>query len=243
MRIDSTRNPLVRSLAKLRHGRDRRRQGRFLAEGRRLIDGLLAAGWTPEELLLRDGLAKPTGWPEATRISPEVAERLSTATTTSGYLAAFPLPSPREPDPATAALVLVAVGDPGNLGTLLRTAAARGLGQVLVVGGADPFGPKALQASAGAMAALALARLPAEVGPAELTPSVPLVATVPTGGEPPAALPAGPCWLCVGGEANGLPEPWIAAADHRLTLPMAPGVESLNAAIAGAIALYQLDLD
>jgi TrmH family RNA methyltransferase len=241
--LTSTANPLVKELRLLHRSRGRREQGRFLAEGRRLIDGLLTAGWRPCHLLLRDDLPVPPGWPDGViRVEEAVCRRLSVASSPAGYFAVFPLPDPTVADPTTAALVLVAVADPGNLGTLLRTAAARGLPQVLLVGGADPFAPKSLSASAGAVAIPRLVRLPVGTRPEELAPRVPCIALVPTGGGPTTAIPAGPAWLCVGSEAHGLSADWLAACHHRLTLPMRPGVESINAAVAGSIALYQLDL-
>lgn len=231
-------NPLIRQIAALHDAAGRRAAQAFLVEGRRAIDGLLTAGWTPLHLLVREGLEVPAGWPAATAVGERAAARASAASTPSGYLAVFPLPAPPPLDAAAGGLVLAGIADPGNLGTLLRTAAAFAVGQVVCAGGADPFGTKAVQSTAGAIAALRLHRCPE---PSALAGGAPLCALVPRGGAAPEDCPPGPRWLVVGGEADGIPAPWMAACGQRLTLPM-PGaaVESLNAAVAGAVAMYAL---
>lgn len=238
MRITAGDNPLIHRLRSLHDAAGRRSEGLFLVEGRRAIDGFLAAGWQPAHLLLREDLAPPAGWEGATILGERAAARASAASTPSGYLAAFPLPALATPDPGQGGLVLAGLADPGNLGTLLRTAAAFAVPQVACVGGADPFGTKAVQAAAGAIAALRLVQVP---GPAALADGAPLCALMPRGGVAPAALPRRPRWLVVGGEADGIPAAWLDACTEHLTLPM-PGaaVESLNAAVAGAVALYAL---
>jgi TrmH family RNA methyltransferase len=234
MLIASPDNPLVKRLLHCHDARGRRSEGLVLVEGLRLVGDCLAAGWTPVHLLVREGEAVPEHWPAPTTISARVAQRLSQAATASGYLAAFPLPSPARLDPALGGLVLAGIADPGNLGTLLRSAAAFGVRQVALAGGADPWSAKALQSTAGAVARLALrpGAIPQDVAGARLC------ALVVAGGRPPEALPRQPRWLVVGGEANGIPEEWRAVCAEQCTLPMPGGTESLNAAVAGSIALY-----
>ena len=237
MLIQAVDNPLVKDLAALHDAAGRRTARAFLVEGRRAIAGLLAAGWTPLQLCVREGEAQPADWPTATILGERATKRASAATTPSGYLAVFPLPDCGQVAPAAGGLVLAGVSDPGNLGTLLRTAAAFSVGQVVCLGGADPFAPKAVQASAGAIAAVRLFRLESWSG---LAGGAPLTALVPRGGTAPPMAP-GPRWLVVGGEADGIPAEGLAACSERLSLPM-PGsaVESLNAAVAGAIALWEV---
>jgi RNA methyltransferase, TrmH family len=238
MQIRATDNPQIKQIAELHHAAGRRAANAFLIEGRRAIDGLLAAGWSPHTLLIRDDLEVPAGWPAPVLVGERAIARASAASTPSGYLAVFPLPEPPALDRSAGGLVLAGVSDPGNLGTLLRTAAAFGISQVVCAGGADPFGCKAAQSSAGALAMLHLHRCD-QVG--MLSGGAPLCGLVPRGGVPPEACPAGPRWLIVGGEADGIPPDWLAACQQLLTLPMPGGaIESLNAAIAGAVAMYAL---
>lgn len=239
MIIESPDNPLVKRLAKLGDAAGRRAEGLFLAEGQRVIDGLLAGGWRPVWLLVRTGESIPTHWPAQVLvdISERVCTKLSQASTASGYIAAFPLPPTPQLDPQAGGLVLAGVTDPGNMGTLIRTAAACGIGQMMLAEGADPFGPKVVQASAGA---LALVHIQRNCTPASLAGGAPACALVVRDGQPPARFARRPRWLVVGGEAHGISPAWLAVCSERLTLPMPGGTESLNAAVAGSIAAYLL---
>ncbi len=239
--ITAPTNPLIVAAAQLHDARTRRASDTFLAEGRRVIDGFLRAGWAAEHLFIREDLELPATWPTAAvvRVGARVATKLSQATTASGYAAVIARRTPPELMPARGGLVLAGINDPGNLGTLLRSAAAFAVSQVVLLGGADPFAYKAVQASAGALPLLALHELDPATGLAPLAGGA-RCALVVSGGQSPSALPSGPRWLIVGGEANGIPDAWLADCEQRLTLPMPGGTESLNAAVAGAVALYAL---
>lgn len=141
-------------------------------------------------------------------------------------------------------LVLVDVADPGNVGTLVRTAEAAGAAGVVVAGStADAFGPKAVRASAGSTARVPIAEVAevAEVLRAAAVAARPTVATVVTGGSAPEAIDLrGPVCLLVGSEAHGLDDATVDACTTRLTLPMAGAVESVNVAVAGAVVLFEI---
>jgi TrmH family RNA methyltransferase len=140
---------------------------------------------------------------------------------------------PRSPLPAIG-LALWHVGDPGNVGTLVRSAAALGPAFVaLSEGSADATGPKALRASMGALFRVPL--LAFDDAPGRR------IALVAHGGMPTAELDlSGPTTFVLGAEREGLPESVLATCEERATIPLAPGSESLNVATAGAIALYEL---
>lgn len=239
-RLTSVANPLVRELVSLHDARGRRELGRFLVEGRRAIDAFIGAGWKPLELLVRDGEDPPSGWPLIRPIGAAVATRLSQAATASGYLAVFAIPPSPVIDRSAGGLVLAEVADPGNLGTLMRCAAAFAQRQVVLVGCADPWSHKVVQASAGALATLLVHRVDPDDGLSLLVGGAPRCALVVSGGAAPEALRPGPRWLVVGSEAHGIRGEWSAACEERLTLPMPGGTESLNAAMAGAIACWEL---
>jgi TrmH family RNA methyltransferase len=131
-------------------------------------------------------------------------------------------------------LALWHVGDPGNVGTLVRSAAALGPAFVAVSQGcADPTGPKALRASMGALFRVPL--LAFDDAPGRR------IALVAHRGVPMEELDlSGPTTFVLGAEREGLPESVLATCDERATIPLAPGSESLNVATAGAIALYEL---
>ena len=140
---------------------------------------------------------------------------------------------PRAPVPEVG-LALWRVGDPGNVGTLIRSADALGPAFVaLSDGSADPTGPKALRASMGALFRVPL--LAFDDAPGRR------IALVAHGGMAPAELNlSGPTTFVLGAEREGLPESVLATCEGCATVPLAPGSESLNVATAGAIALYEL---
>ena len=140
---------------------------------------------------------------------------------------------PRAPVPEIG-LALWHVGDPGNVGTLIRSAAALGPAFVaLSEGSADATGPKALRASMGAFFRVPL--LAFDDAPGRR------IALVAHGGVPTAELDlSGPTTFVLGAEREGLPESVLATCEERATIPLVPGTESLNVATAGAIALYEL---
>ncbi len=244
-RIASTDNPLVKEVLALH--RRRRGDPAILVEGRRAIADLISAGWVPIHLLLTEGLEPPPSWPQdpLVQVAERVAQRLSQASTASGYLAVFPVPPPTPPEPARGGLVLAGISDPGNLGTLVRSAAAFAWEQVVVCGGCDPLGPKSIAACAGTLGRLNLYDAKEDVFPLALRSpsSAPSCALVVSGGQEPERLPHRPRWLIVGSEAHGVPESWLTHCSERITLPMPGGTESLNAGVAGSIACYLLRSD
>ncbi|MBV8479131.1 MAG: RNA methyltransferase [Actinobacteria bacterium] len=132
-----------------------------------------------------------------------------------------------------ATLALWHVGDPGNVGTLIRAADAFGAGVVLSDGCADPTGPKALRASMGSVFRVPVGSFDEAEGRR--------VALVPHGGEPLAVVDlSGEVVLVLGAEREGLPDEVIASCDLAATIPATGGAESLNVAMAGTVALYEL---
>ena len=139
---------------------------------------------------------------------------------------------PHSPLPDTG-LALWHVGDPGNVGTLVRAADALGPAFVATSEGtADPTGPKALRGSMGALFRVPLVGFEGSHGRR--------IALVAHGGSPPSELDlSGTTTFVLGAERRGLPQEVLATCDERMTIQLAPGSESLNVATAGAIALYE----
>ena len=138
---------------------------------------------------------------------------------------------PRGVRPVT--LALWHVGDPGNVGTLLRAADAFGAGIALSDGCADPTGTKAVRASMGSLFRVPLSGFDEPPGKR--------VALVPSGGIPLSVLDSGgELVLALGAEREGLPAEVLDRCDERASIPQPGGAESLNVAMAGAIALYEL---
>jgi len=200
--------------------RQREKEGLFVVEGEDLVQAADDAGFEPVELL-RAG----------EDVEPELLAKASTMAHPPRVMGIYRRESlPRGVEPVSLALWHVA--DPGNLGTILRTADAFGASVGLSPGCADPTGPKALRASAGAVFRVPLARFD--------EPSGTRIALVSHGGRPLADLEPGvPVTYVLGAERQGLPDDVVAACDETATIPLAPGAESLNVAVAGAIALYE----
>jgi len=233
MTISSQHNEKLKGLRKLRQRRrERDRLGQFVAEGEDLLAAADAAGWTPVERFAVSGSGLPGIEVDAAalRSVTELASGTRTLAIYNERWEATPL--------GPLCVYLHGVGDPGNVGTVLRSSAAFGASCVaLGAGSADPFSPKAVRASMGAVFSVPVAH----AAPAEL-PGVTVALDAGaerTLAEVAAVLPAGAeVSLLVGAERDGLPRPVVDDADHAARIPIA--TESLNAAIAAAVALYEL---
>jgi TrmH family RNA methyltransferase len=180
-------------------------------------------------------------------VAPTVMDALSPVRQPSGVVAVaarptIGLPALLTPPPA---LVVAALGlqDPGNVGALIRSADAGGAtGVLLDAASADPWHWKALRASMGSTLRLPVIRdaEAAETMRACQRAGLQVVATVPRGGAAPDRVDLrAPTILLLGAEGAGLPAGALAAADHTVTIPMRAGVESLNAAVAAALLVYE----
>ncbi len=216
--ITSAANPRLKLVRKLAASRQREKLGLFVAEGEDLVDAALAAGLEPVELLIA-----------GETIEPELLAGVSTLAHPSRVIAVFRRADLPPPEPRPVALALWRVADPGNVGTLIRTADAFGASVELSAGCADPTGPKALRASAGA-----LFRVP--IGDAQGR----RVGLVAHGGRPLADLELGDGTVFVlGAERGGLSAQAERSCDELATIPTSGAAESLNVAAAGAVALYE----
>jgi TrmH family RNA methyltransferase len=232
--ITSAANPRLKLVRNLRSRRRREKLGLFVCEGEDLVEAALDAGLEPAEALVdaeRPVLSERL--PRAERVAPELMAELSTLAHPPRVVAVFRRADLREGVQAPVGLALWRVADPGNVGTLIRAAAALGPAFVaLSPGCADPTGPKALRASMGAIFRVPLASF-------DDAPR-PRIALVPAGGRPLWDLELGErATFVVGAEREGLPPDVTARCDETATIPLAAGADSLNAAVAGAIALYE----
>ncbi|HUJ33916.1 MAG TPA: RNA methyltransferase [Solirubrobacteraceae bacterium] len=236
--ITSSHNQKLKEIRKLRQRRRwRERAGQFVAEGEDLLISADASGWVAIERYVAAGsglegvevepalLASASGLSSGTRALAVYEERWASAP--AGPLCVY----------------LHGVHDPGNVGAVLRSAQAFGASSVaLGPGTADPYSPKAVRASMGAVFAVPLAR--AAIGDLPGT----TIALVPNAGRPLEVLwrsgyvsvgsSAEEATILVGSERDGLPEAVVAQADHVTHIPIA--TDSLNAAMAATIALYEL---
>ena len=221
--ITSRDNERLKRVRRLLGGRRHRDElGLFAAEGEDLVEAAAAAGVVPVDLLQA-----------GETVAPPLLASVSTLPHPARAIGVYRRADlPRGARPVTLALWRLA--DPGNVGTLIRTADAFGAGVALSEGCADPVSPKALRASAGAIFRVPLVAWDEAPGPR--------VALVAHGGPPlPEAL-AGvepPLTLLLGSERGGLPDELVTQC-HKATIVLPGAAESLNVAAAGAIALYEL---
>jgi len=216
--ITSHHNPLLKDVRRLAARKER---GRFVAEGEDLLAAAREAGWEPVHLL-RAGI----------EVSEEALAKVSSLASGTRALAVF---EERWAAPAGPLCVaLWGVKDPGNVGTVLRAALAFGASSVVLgPGTADPYGPKAVRASMGAVFAVPVARAAA----VEELPGV-RIALDARRGDPLRGPAEGEVSLVVGAERAGLPQDVLEACDRAAHIPIAN--ESLNAAMAATLAVYEL---
>jgi RNA methyltransferase, TrmH family len=215
--ITSHHNPLLKDIRRLQ----RRRDGRFVAEGEDLVAAAEAAGWQPLVRLEAgvdvepEALAKVSSLGSGTRVLAVYEERWGEPT---GPLCVY----------------LHGVRDPGNVGTVIRSALAFGASSVaLGPETADPFSPKAVRASMGAIFSVPVAR-------AESVDELPgeRIALAAREGVVLRGPAQGDTTLVVGAEREGLPAAVVAACDKTAHIPIRS--ESLNAAMAATVALYEM---
>lgn len=235
--ITSAANPRLKLVRRLGSRRQRERLGLFVCEGEDLVAAALEAGVHPVEVLV-DAERPPLleGLEEAEPVEPRLLAEVSSLAHPSRVIAVFRRADLPQLEPADAPSVGVAlwhVGDPGNIGTVLRT--SDGLGPAFVClspGCGDPTGPKALRASAGAVFRVPLGRF--DEAPRPRAALVTHRGTPLTDVELPDRVT-----FVLGAEREGLPDDIAADCEQQTTIPLAPAAESLNVAVTAAIALYE----
>jgi len=254
--ITAHSNPLIKRMRLLRDKRHRRAERLFLAEGLRILTEAHDTGRLPQYLFFaRETAEHPLvrmlvadveeAGGEAIETTPDILSKLSGKDNPQAVVGVFDEfgVALAAIDRAVSPLWLVAerLRDPGNLGTILRTADAVGAGGLILIGQCvDPFSVEAVRASMGALFTVAVAQaewdefLPwLHAGPGQL-----VGLSLDTETDYRAARYAAPCFLLTGNEAQGLPPDYAAACDLRVKIPMRGKADSLNAAVATAIMAY-----
>ena len=237
------------SIRDLQRARYRDATRTFVVEGVRACEALLGSALVPDVVVVgRD--ADPRAMQAASAFAlmgvdvlqalPRELELMCDASTPQELLAVVPFPSSRPLGDRI--VVLDGVRDPGNAGTIIRTAAWFGFTDAVVLeGSVDPFHPKVVRSTAGVIARMNILRdATTETWTSAWNARGPIVATVVHGGTPPADVSVHDAVaILIGSEADGLSAASIAAASQLVTIPGTAGVESLNAAIAAGILCYE----
>lgn len=246
-------NPKLKELRQLHQKRARQGAGLFLLEGTKLLAEALRSDWpliavyaTEAWWGTHEDLTTPLsrGIPRYA-VPGEVFDALSTHEAPEGVIALAPIPPPvalPAVGPETLFVALEGIQDPGNLGTLIRTAEAAGAsGLLLGPGTAEPWSPKAVRASMGSVFRVPILER-RDLAPvlAELCAAGVRLLAAEVGGQDLYATDLrGPVAWIMGSESHGVPADLRAMADGTVAIPMAGRVESLNAAIAAAICLFE----
>jgi TrmH family RNA methyltransferase len=252
LRITSRQNPRLREIARLfASARDRRKAGKCVLEGEHLIAVYVARHGEPEALVVADDcLARPgiaalaARLTERTLVVPAALfAELATLPSGVGVLALIAAPVPVRAPASEFCLLLDDVQDPGNVGSMLRSAAAAGVEQVYLSSHcAFAWSPKVLRAGQGAHFHLALFEdvdLPGWADGFVATGGRVVAAVARGGGSLFTAALSGRIALAVGNEGAGLSAALVERASCRVSIPMPGGVDSLNAAAAAAICLFE----
>ncbi|HIS04198.1 MAG TPA: RNA methyltransferase [Candidatus Pullichristensenella avicola] len=243
--ITSVKNPLAAELRALKSAKARRETGLFLVEGETMLKEALSSGLVPRALLAQTETPLAARFPQARLVTRGVLEAVCDTKTPQGMCAAFEMPAPRALQNAPRTLVaLDGVQDPGNVGTIWRTADAAGLGGLLLGAGcADPYSPKVQRAAMGS--GFRLPAIPAdplcEALAALRGRGWTVVASALDGADFYARKATGERFvLVIGSEAHGISDAVRAQADALVKLPMRGRAESLNAAVAAGIMMYEM---
>lgn len=250
--ISSTSNPRVQSARRLKRRSDREQAGAFLIESILTLEAAVGAGISVIEAFVDEGAGSVADRCEAlgvkvTLVSERVLRSIAEAVTPQGVVAVASIPDAslaQVPDEASLVLVLAQVNDPGNAGTLVRSAAASGADAVVfTTDGVDPYAPKTVRSSAGALFAMPVVR---DIPLGEALTSLEdrgLTVYLAEAGKGRIASDAdltAPLALVVGNEARGISVPDGTRGASFLRIPMPGPVESLNVGVAGSILLYEV---
>ena len=257
--VTSLQNPTVKAVRALDMRKVRRETGLFVAEGASVLVTARDHGWRPKTLLYQPEAAesevhrqlviwaKQAG-AEILEVSEAVLAKVASKENPQSMLAVFqqawhPPPAPQELNSDAVWVALEEIRDPGNLGTIIRTADAVGASGIMMIGTCcDPYAREAVRASMGSVFAVPLVRID-RGGFLEWRKSWPgeVVGTHLAAREDFRAVPyRGPTLLVMGSEGPGLSDALAAACDRLVKIPMAGKLDSLNLAVATALALYQI---
>ena len=242
--ITSRKNPLLQQVRKLLSSRkEREKAGLFVADGTKLLDEAVKYCEGLHTVILSDGVeAEVPGGVRVVRVPEDVMASISPMEAPQGALFLCRLPEKTELVPKPGMLVLDGIQDPGNIGTILRTADALEIPVVLLEGCADPYSHKVVRASMGAVFRTPVLQSTwAQVQAACKDACIPIAVTALSDrARDIREADLTKMAVVIGSEGRGVRQEVLENADHELIIPMNPKCESLNAAIAAAIVMWQM---
>lgn len=244
MRITSRKNPLLQQVKKLVSSRkEREAAGLFVADGTKLLEEAVRFCPGLDTVILSDGVqAQLPEHVRLVRVPEDVMMSISPMESPQGAVFLCRLPEKQALMPKAPMLLLDGIQDPGNLGTMLRTADALCVPVVLLEGCADPYSHKVVRASMGAVFRTPVVQSTwAEVAEAMRHADIPIAVTALSDrAKDIRQADLRGMAVVIGSEGRGVRPEILAAADHELIIPMNEHCESLNAAVAAAIVMWQM---
>lgn len=240
--ITSAQNHHIKQIKSLDDKKSRRELGLFVAEGLAMLERALDLGWVPEQFIA----TKPTRiWDDVAPlvVSEKIMSELSAHNNPQDVLATFKQRWQPHPGKQGQWLALEDIRDPGNLGSIIRTADAAATAGIILVGDCcDPYAPECVRASTGSIFATTLTRMPQEqcVDFIKAWPGESVGTAMHAKADYRRTYDT-PTLIVMGSESRGLSKQLSAACTTMVSIPMKPGVESLNLATATALMLYAVN--
>lgn len=237
--ISSSQNPTIKLIRALDDKKGRREAGLFVAEGRQMLERAESLGWVPQHVVATKA---PHLFDEVKPfiVTEKLMAELSAQNNPHEVLATFRQRWQPHPGKDGTWLALEEIRDPGNLGTIIRTADAASAAGIILVGDCcDPYAPECVRASTGSIFAVPLCKMPQAqfIDFAKAWPGTAIATRMDAAADFREPCPA-PHLLVLGSESKGISQPVSAACKRKVRIPMKDGVESLNVAAAAALMLY-----
>ena len=245
-KITSRKNPLLQQVKKLLSSRKARQEaGLYAADGTKLLEEAVKFCPGLDTVILSEGVqANVPDHVKLIRVPGDVMESISPMASPQGALFLCKLPEKERFQPKKGCVILDGIQDPGNLGTMLRTADALDIPLVLLEGCADPYSHKVVRSSMGAVFRTPVIQSTwAEVRAACKAASIPIAVTALSDrARDIRSAQLSKMAVVIGSEGQGVRKEILEAADAELIIPMNPHCESLNAAVAATIVMWQMKI-
>lgn len=237
MLITSKTNPIIKLVRSLSEKKFRKQNNLYIVEGIKPVRECIAAGCEIEKIICSQDRERE--FEDAVVVSDGIFSYLSEEKTPQGVLAVVKIPQNPVKPPSKSCLLLDNLQDPGNLGTIIRTANAAGYDEIYLINCTDPYSQKAVRASMSGIFFVKIYQGTCEEITDALS-SVPLICADMHGENIFSFVPPEKFCLCIGNEGSGISETVKKRATHTVKIPMRDTCESLNAAVSAGIAMYAL---
>lgn len=242
MPITSRQNPFIKRVASLKQKKYRDEFGEYIVEGEKLVREATATGQQISAVIITEGLKfSDIECENIVEVSESVFKSISDEMSPQGVLAVVKIPESRAIGRLSRCIVLDGLQDPGNVGAIIRIAAACGIDHVFAALCADPYSPKAVRSSMSGIFRTTVIKTDKETALNELkAQNVPIVVADMDGKNVFGGERHSSFCLVAGNEGNGISDFFMNAADEVISVPMQNGIESLNVAVATGVILYAL---